>query len=302
EGADGRRLIGAVDAVNRLAEIERARTERIAIAAGHEARQIGLALDHFFRRMPIGPFRHSGHLFRAGPGEALAADADAVTQRLAVAEHEIEIGVRRIDDDRAGRLLGIVVDERALELRRQLLARTGLGSILRRQRRITRIALDGSGGAGNLPRPDRQRWPGRFLLARWCSRGRAVVGASAGSGRLITLRHLSLRGLALRGLRRHVAIIALLRITLLRVALLRVTLLGCFAVRGRWRKVGTTTTGRRRRGVGLIALLRTALVGRRAVRGRRPPVRSAARGGGGGGGSWAPRRGGAAGLGAACEP
>ena len=33
------------------------------------------------------------------PGEAFAADADAVAHRLAVAEHEIEVGVRRIDDD-----------------------------------------------------------------------------------------------------------------------------------------------------------------------------------------------------------
>ena len=38
------------------------------------------------------------------PGEAFAADADAVAHRLAVTEHEIEVGVRRIDDDGAGRL------------------------------------------------------------------------------------------------------------------------------------------------------------------------------------------------------
>jgi hypothetical protein len=36
-------------------------------------------------------------------------NADAVAQRLPVAEHEIEIGFRRIDEDRAGRLLGIVI-------------------------------------------------------------------------------------------------------------------------------------------------------------------------------------------------
>src|SRR6478672_3150137 len=46
-GADGPRLVGAMDAVDRGAEVERAGAERIAGAAGHPARQIGLALDHF---------------------------------------------------------------------------------------------------------------------------------------------------------------------------------------------------------------------------------------------------------------
>src|SRR3954447_12996087 len=39
EGADGRRLVGAVDAVDRLAEIERPRTQRITGTARHEAGQ-----------------------------------------------------------------------------------------------------------------------------------------------------------------------------------------------------------------------------------------------------------------------
>src|ERR1700678_3866867 len=47
ERADGRGLIGAVDAIERVAKIESARTERIALAARHEARQVGLAVDHF---------------------------------------------------------------------------------------------------------------------------------------------------------------------------------------------------------------------------------------------------------------
>ena len=140
EGADGRRLIGAVDAIDRLAEIESARAERIAVTAGHEARQIGLALDHFFRRMPIRPLRHLGNPLGARPSEALAAHADAVAQRLALAEHEIEVGILRVDDERAGRLLGVVVDQRATELRRQRLPRAGLGTHLRRKcRHVARI-------------------------------------------------------------------------------------------------------------------------------------------------------------------
>ena len=102
--ADRRGLVGAVDAVERLAEIERARAERIAFAARHEARQIGLALDHFRRRMPVRPLGHFRDAFRARPGEAFAADADAVAHRLPVAEHEIEIRVGGIDHERAGRL------------------------------------------------------------------------------------------------------------------------------------------------------------------------------------------------------
>src|SRR5262249_21703220 len=53
EGADGRGLIGAVDAVHRLPEIESARAERVGLAASHEARQIRLAYDHLLRRIPI---------------------------------------------------------------------------------------------------------------------------------------------------------------------------------------------------------------------------------------------------------
>ncbi len=43
ELADRRGIVGAVDAVLAGAEIHRARAERVARAAGHEARQIGLA-------------------------------------------------------------------------------------------------------------------------------------------------------------------------------------------------------------------------------------------------------------------
>src|SRR6476659_3991768 len=102
--ADRRRLIGAVDAIDGVAQIEGARAERIAFAAGHETRQIRLSLDHFFRRMPVRPLAHVADTFGTGPSEAFASDADAVTQRLAAAEHQIEERVRRIDNDGARRL------------------------------------------------------------------------------------------------------------------------------------------------------------------------------------------------------
>src|SRR5436305_1257322 len=46
-GADRVGPVGAVDAVDGGAEIHRAGAERVAGTAGHEARQIGLALNHF---------------------------------------------------------------------------------------------------------------------------------------------------------------------------------------------------------------------------------------------------------------
>ncbi len=79
------------------------------------ARQIGLAGDHFRRRGPIRPLRLLGDGLGARPGEAVAADADAVAHRLAIAEHQVEIGVRGIDDDGAGRLAGRIGDDLAAE-------------------------------------------------------------------------------------------------------------------------------------------------------------------------------------------
>src|ERR1043165_575434 len=54
-GADGLRLIGAVNAVDGLAEIERTRAHGIAGPSGHKAGQVGLPRDHFRRRSPVGP-------------------------------------------------------------------------------------------------------------------------------------------------------------------------------------------------------------------------------------------------------
>ena len=89
-------------------------------AAGDHARQIGLARDHLGRRIPVRPLGLARNLFDARPGEALAADADAVADRLAVAEHEIEERVRGIDDDGAGRLVAGIVDDLPLQARIEL--------------------------------------------------------------------------------------------------------------------------------------------------------------------------------------
>ena len=119
ELADGGGIVGAVDAVFAGAEIHRARAERIARAAGDEARQIGLARDHLRRRIPVRPFRLAADGLHAGPGKALAADADAVTDRAAAAEHVVEIGVAGIDDDGAGRLARVEIHDLAAQPIRQ---------------------------------------------------------------------------------------------------------------------------------------------------------------------------------------
>src|SRR5262249_49755309 len=62
ESPDGRGLVRAVDAVERVTQIKCARPEGVALATGHKARQIGLAFDHLFGWIPIGPFRQPGNL------------------------------------------------------------------------------------------------------------------------------------------------------------------------------------------------------------------------------------------------
>jgi hypothetical protein len=84
-GADGLRRFGAVNAIHGAAEIHRPGAERIAGAAGQVARQSGLARDHFRGRGPIRPLGLLGHRLQARPGEAVAADAYAVADRLTAA-------------------------------------------------------------------------------------------------------------------------------------------------------------------------------------------------------------------------
>ena len=54
--SNGGWIVGSMDSIDRLAQVHRARTQRVADAAGHKARQIGLAHNHFGRGSPIRPF------------------------------------------------------------------------------------------------------------------------------------------------------------------------------------------------------------------------------------------------------
>ena len=86
--------------------------------------------------MPVRPFGHPADALGARPREAFAPHADAVAHCLAVAEHEIEEGVRRIDDDRSCRFVRRIVDELPLQVGRQLLRPALFRAVVRRKCRV----------------------------------------------------------------------------------------------------------------------------------------------------------------------
>src|SRR6201988_5279375 len=74
-GADGPWLVGAVNAIERRAEIHRARAEWIFRPAFHVTRQIRPSLEHFRWRCPGRPFLLGGNRFYARLLESGLADA-----------------------------------------------------------------------------------------------------------------------------------------------------------------------------------------------------------------------------------
>src|SRR4051812_26953542 len=80
--ADAPRLVGAVDAeqgvVPVLVEVEGARAEWVVEAGVAITRQLGLQAHHGRGRGPGRPYALAAHIGGAAPGEALAADTDAV--------------------------------------------------------------------------------------------------------------------------------------------------------------------------------------------------------------------------------
>src|SRR5208337_4996437 len=98
--ADRFRLVGAMDTIDGLPEIERARAQGVAWTAGHEPRQIGLAFNHFRRRPPVRPLLLARNALQAGPLEAFAAHADAVAKGPVVPLQHVKETLLRVDDDR----------------------------------------------------------------------------------------------------------------------------------------------------------------------------------------------------------
>ena len=90
-------LVGAVNTIYHVTEVERACVQRIPFAAGHEPRWI-------FWRMPCGHLLVRADALAARPGEAFASNADAAAQCFSVTAHRIEKVMRGINDDGPGRL------------------------------------------------------------------------------------------------------------------------------------------------------------------------------------------------------
>src|SRR5712675_1369465 len=103
--ADRLRLVGAVNAIKRRAEIHGAGAERIVEAACHMARQIGPPRQHLRGWGPARPFLFRGDAVDAGPAKAVAADADAVAKRLALRQDEVKPPLGGVYENRTGLIL-----------------------------------------------------------------------------------------------------------------------------------------------------------------------------------------------------
>ena len=115
-----------MDAVNCAADIHGACAKWIAGTASHEARQIGLALNHFGGRKPVRPFRFALDCLYPGPGKTFAADSNSITDGLAATEHEVEIGIRGVDYDRAGRFTRRIIYDVTVQPCRNLIGCLGV--------------------------------------------------------------------------------------------------------------------------------------------------------------------------------
>ncbi len=119
--ADRTGIVGAVDAVDRAAEIERLGTERIAHAARYGDRQARLALAHRRGRRPRGPRCNPADAFGSRPLEPLPPDRNRIDVGALALEHVIELLALGIDDDRAAAAL-CAKDRQSAVLRARCLA------------------------------------------------------------------------------------------------------------------------------------------------------------------------------------
>src|SRR5215472_3798842 len=131
-----------MDAVERIAEIERARTERIVRTACHVPRQIWKPLQLTWRRRPVRPFALGRNRAHPRPGIALHANGDAIAKGFAAAEHVIKPSLAGVDDNGSRRLgAGVIhhfTGDDAINDAEGSLKRPYLSGILRAERRTVR--------------------------------------------------------------------------------------------------------------------------------------------------------------------
>src|SRR6185437_13696798 len=107
---DGLGLVRAVNPIERRAQIDGAGAQRVIDAARHVARQVGPPRQHLRRRCPARPFLLGGDAVDAAPAKTVAADADAVAQRLAVGQHQIKPPLGGVHHNGARRVVAVEID------------------------------------------------------------------------------------------------------------------------------------------------------------------------------------------------
>src|SRR5262245_5536503 len=93
------RIIGAVDAIEGIAQIERHRPQRILDAARHLLGKAWVAFTHFRGGIPIRPRLLAAYCFSTCPVKTLAADGDPVFVSMITWKNVIEFATTGIDHD-----------------------------------------------------------------------------------------------------------------------------------------------------------------------------------------------------------
>src|SRR5258708_4568298 len=63
-----------------------------------------IKIDDVRRRAPIGPLDLAHDLYKPSPLKAVASDADAVADGATISLDQVQVALRRVDDDGSGRL------------------------------------------------------------------------------------------------------------------------------------------------------------------------------------------------------
>jgi hypothetical protein len=155
--ADGFRLVRAMNAIERRAQIHGAGAERVLDAARQVTRQIRPSRQHLRGRGPARPFLFGGDAMGAAPAKTLAADTDAVSEGLAVGENQIKSPLAGADDDGAGRIT-------AGEAHKLPRDRAGVAEAASKQTaHVEALGSRGVDGQHGHRRQQQRKSPGHFL-------------------------------------------------------------------------------------------------------------------------------------------
>src|SRR5712671_302485 len=126
--ADRVRLVRAMNAIECRSEIQGSCPQGIVEATRHETRKVRTPSKHFRWRKPVGPFPLRADAESACPTVPIAAHADAVTNSLASAGHEIEPPFCCVDENGSCRVAALKIDHGARNWPRTAVAEIKEGS------------------------------------------------------------------------------------------------------------------------------------------------------------------------------